>query len=126
MILHDFACDGCRVTSEDVPVAAGAVPLCPVCRGAMRIDWGHGKAPGTDVYGGPQTDRLGMIGEFTSEREREAKMKRLGFTRSPYADAHHGDREAPWEEKKRPRTRPDMNRVRRLSEREARERKRIQ
>jgi hypothetical protein len=66
-------------------------PSCKRCGTALRITWT--KAPATDVYGSPQTDRLGMIGEFTSERERTQKMARLGYSRSPLADAHRGSRE---------------------------------
>jgi hypothetical protein len=88
-VLHDIWCLGCDEVTEDI-VDVDAVPDCH-CGSTRKVV--YLKAPFTDVYGSEQWDAKNEI-SFTSERDRERKMKELGpgFERSPSADKHHGAR----------------------------------
>ena len=88
-VLHDVWCRRCGGVEEQM-VDTKNVPRCH-CGGKRQVV--YLQAPYTDVYGSEQWDAKNEIA-FTSERDRERKMKELGpgFERSPSADKHHGAR----------------------------------
>ena len=86
MPVHDLFCTSCNIMRENVWCRIGArgvlLPRCQRCGGKQR--W-MPFVPNTDVYGSTKTSEvlyedIGRPATYTSRRELEAKMKRIGFT----------------------------------------------
>ena len=91
-VLHDLFCQNCGATRKNVVVVKGAFPDCQRCASTMR--W-QPFVVATDVLGHETTSRI--LDEapnrpltYTSTKERDRKMKRLGF--EPAGDRIHGAR----------------------------------
>lgn len=89
--VNDYECTSCGDVAEQFLYTTETPERCARCGGAVSLI--ILKAPHTDVYGSEQYDAANEI-SFTSERDRERKMRELGpgFERSPSADKHHGAR----------------------------------
>jgi hypothetical protein len=75
---HDLECVDCGTIYVHVPVEYGDYPPCELCGGATKVNWEHGQAPSTDVFGCPTYSDA--TGEFhSSQREKIKSMKKSGF-----------------------------------------------
>lgn len=81
MPMHDLRCKVCDVVRENVFVRGTSYPPCPSCGG--ETTW----VPfvfATDCYGSTKTSQIlyedvGRPATYSSRRELESKMKRIGF-----------------------------------------------
>ena len=76
MPVHDLYCRGCDAEKRNVEASVDSMPTC--CGAEMRVDWSHGKAPSTDVYGSRRWNEA--VGDYVgSTREAETTMRLAGF-----------------------------------------------
>jgi len=93
MPVHDLRCTDCGNVEPNMTVKVGCYTPCPLCGGART--W----LPfvfNTDVYGSTKTSQIlhedvNRPATYSSRRELEAKMKRLGF--EPCGDKVGGARD---------------------------------
>lgn len=89
-VLHDLRCPACDWEKANVRIVGGEFPHCPRCE--TRTTW-RPFLPATDVRGSEQTsevlwDEFDRPLTYTSSRERDAKMAKLGCV--PAGDRKHG------------------------------------
>ena len=77
-VKHDLHCIDCGEMVHFVAVEYGNYPGCAACGGEMTVNWEHGHAPTTDVYGCARySDASGE--EHRSTRELEGHMAGWGY-----------------------------------------------
>jgi len=75
---HSLHCLDCGELVYSVSVEYGHYPDCANCGGKMAVNWEHGQAPTTDVYGQlTHSDASGM--EHASTREKVKHMAEWGY-----------------------------------------------
>ena len=78
LVTLDWRCDPCDTAVLAVASHRDDPQQCSGCGGLMHISWEGGVAPRTDVFGSAK--RFDCVdGEFTSSRQLQATMRKLGY-----------------------------------------------